>query len=202
MRLGVNIDHVATIRQARKTYEPDPVHAVGIVERAGEDFPPEIEAFLDRIGAHRNIIHKVGWVYGRDAADREDLEQEILLQLWRSRASFDSRSAFSTWMYRVALNTAITFRRRQRPTEPLTREPQIPGQQAERAELAEELRELYRAIAQLSAVEKALILLWLDERSYEEIAETLGIGVKNVSVRLVRIRAKLARMIGDTEDPR
>jgi RNA polymerase sigma-70 factor (ECF subfamily) len=160
------------------------------------------EAFLERIDAHRNIIHKVGWVYGRDAADREDLEQDILLQLWRSRASFDSRSAFSTWMYRVALNTAITFRRRQRPTEPLAREPQIPGQQAERAELAEELRELYRAIAQLSAVEKALILLWLDERSYEEIAETLGIGVKNVSVRLVRIRAKLARMIGETEETR
>ena len=160
------------------------------------------EAFLERIDAHRNIIHKVGWVYGRDVADREDLEQDILLQLWRSRASFDSRSAFSTWMYRVALNTAITFRRRQRPTEPLTREPQIPGQQAERAELAEELRELYRAIAQLSAVEKALILLWLDERSYEEIGETLGIGVKNVSVRLVRIRAKLARMIGETEETR
>ena len=105
-------------------------------------------------------------------------------------------------MYRVPLNTAITFRRRQRPTEPLAREPQVPGQQAERAELAEELRELYRAIAQLSAVEKALILLWLDERSYEEIAETLGIGVKNVSVRLVRIRAKLARMIGETEETR
>ncbi|MEJ2385623.1 MAG: RNA polymerase sigma factor [Xanthomonadales bacterium] len=159
-------------------------------------------AFLEGIGAHRNIIHKVGWVYGRDAADREDLEQEILLQLWRSRGSFDGKAAFSTWMYRVALNTAITFRRRLRPTEPLDREPHIPGQQAEQAMLAEELRELYGAIARLSAVEKALILMWLDERSYEEIAATLGISVKNVSVRLVRTRAKLARMIGDTEDPR
>lgn len=162
----------------------------------------ERKAFVDRIDAHRNIIHKVGWVYGRDAADREDLEQEILLQLWKSRDAFSGNSAFSTWMYRVALNTAITFRRRQRPTEPLAREPQIPARQAERAEFAEELRQLYGAIAQLSAIEKALILLWLDERSYEEIADTLGIGVKNVSVRLVRIRAKLARMIGDTEEPR
>ena len=159
-------------------------------------------AFLERVGAHRNIIHKVGWVYGRNAADREDLEQEILLQLWKSRAAFSEKAAFSTWMYRVALNTAITFRRRQRPTEPLGREPQIPARQAEQAELAEELRHLYGAIAQLSAIEKALILLWLDERPYEEIADTLGIGVKNVSVRLVRIRAKLARMLGDTEDPR
>jgi RNA polymerase sigma-70 factor, ECF subfamily len=159
-------------------------------------------SFIDRINAHRNIIHKVGWVYGHNADDREDLEQDILLQLWRSRASFDDRAAFSTWMYRVALNTAITFRRRQRPTEPLDREPQIPARQAEQAQHAEELRQLYGAIAKLGAIEKALILLWLDERSYEEIAETLGISSKNVSVRLVRIRAKLARLIGDTEDPR
>ena len=159
-------------------------------------------AFLERVDAHRNIIHKVGWVYGRNAADREDLEQEILLQLWKSRAAFNDRSAFSTWMYRVALNTAITFRRGQRPTEPLGREPQVSAHQAEQAEFAEELRRLYGAIARLSAIEKALILLWLDERSYEEIAETVGISAKNVSVRLVRIRAKLARMIGDTEEPR
>ena len=159
-------------------------------------------AFLERIGAHRNIIHKVGWVYGRDAADREDLEQEILLQLWKSRDAFSEKSAFSTWMYRVALNTAITFRRRQRPAAPLDREPQIPARQVEQAELAQDLRQLYGAIARLSAIEKALILLWLDDRSYDEIADTLGIGVKNVSVRLVRIRAKLARMVGDEEDPR
>ena len=159
-------------------------------------------SFIDRIDAHRNIIRKVGWVYGRDAADREDLEQDILLQLWRSRASFDGRAAFSTWMYRVALNTAITFRRRQRPAEPLDHEPQIPARQAEQAQHAEELRQLYGAIAQLGPIEKALILLWLDERSYQEIAETLGISSKNVSVRLVRIRAKLARLVGDTEDPR
>jgi RNA polymerase sigma-70 factor (ECF subfamily) len=178
-------------------------------ESQGEQMPnrnttdaQDRKTFLDRIDAHRNIIRKVGWVYGRDAADREDLEQDILLQLWQSRAAFDGRAAFSTWMYRVALNTAITFRRRQRPAEPLEHEPRIPARQAEQAQLADELRVLYGAIAQLSAIEKALILLWLDERSYEEIAETLGIGVKNVSVRLVRIRAKLARLVGDTEDPR
>ena len=125
----------------------------------------ERRAFLDRIDAHRTIIHKVGWVYGRDAADREDLEQDILLQLWRSRASFDGRAAFSTWMYRVALNTAITFRRRQRPTEPLDHEPPVQARQAEQAQHAEELRQLYGAIAQLGPIEKALILLWLDERS-------------------------------------
>lgn len=160
----------------------------------------ERSAFLDRVGAHRGIIHKVGFVYGRDAADREDLEQEILLQLWKSRDAFDGQSSFTTWMYRVALNTAITFRRRQRTLLPLLREPRTPGRQAEQAERDDELRVLYAAIARLSALEKAIVLLWLDERSYEEIADTVGITAKNVSVRLVRIRAKLARTIGDMEE--
>ena len=160
------------------------------------------EAFLDRVRAHAGIIHKVGWAYGRDASDREDLEQEILLQLWRSRASFDGHAAFSTWMYRVALNTAITFRRRQRAWLPLEREPTMPAPQPGQAEHADDLRVLYAAIARLSPVEKAVVLLWLDERSYEEIADTVGTTAKNVSVRLARIRAKLAGMVGDTEEPR
>lgn len=162
----------------------------------------ERETFLERVRDHQAIIHKVGWAYGRDAADREDLEQEILLQLWRSRASFDGRAAFSTWMYRVALNTAITFRRRQHAWLPLEREPKAPAPQPGQAEFADDLRVLYSAIARLSPVEKAVVLLWLDERSYEEIADTVGITAKNVSVRLARIRAKLARMVGDTEEPR
>lgn len=166
------------------------------------DHDSERDAFLDRVRAHGGIIHKVGFVYGSNAADREDLEQEVLLQLWKSRAAFDGRSSFSTWMYRVALNTAITFRRRQRTLLPLQDEPRTPGRQAERAEHDDDLRVLHAAIASLSAIEKAVVLLWLDERSYEEIADTVGIGVKNVSVRLVRIRAKLVRMIGDTEEPR
>lgn len=156
--------------------------------------------FLAKVQEHRNIIRKVGWLYGRNNADREDLEQDILLQLWRSRESFDGRSAFSTWVYRVSLNTAITFRRRQRPSVPLDQEPQTPARQAAEAEFTDELRQLHGAIAQLGAIEKALILLWLDERSYAEIADTLGISTKNVSVRLVRIRAKLAHLVGDKED--
>jgi len=156
--------------------------------------------FLAKVQEHRNIIRKVGLLYGRNNADREDLEQDILLQLWRSRESFDGRSAFSTWVYRVSLNTAITFRRRQRPSVPLDHEPQTPARQAEEAEFTDELRQLHGAIARLGAIEKALILLWLDERSYAEIADTLGISTKNVSVRLVRIRAKLAHLVGDKED--
>ena len=159
----------------------------------------DIAEFMERVQAHQDIIHKVGFVYGRVPADREDLTQEILLQLWRSFDSFDGRSGFPTWMYRVALNTAITFRRRQKPPSQEQAEPRIEGTQLAQAEFSEDLETLYRAIARLSAVEKAIIMQWLDERSYREIADTLGISVKNVSVRLVRIRERLARLIREAE---
>lgn len=153
------------------------------------------KAFLERVSAHQNIVHKVSAVYGNAVEDREDLKQEILLQLWKSWASFDGRSEFSTWMYRVALNTAISFRRRKRrpPVDmDVSWQPDLQFQNAARAE---DLNRLYRAITGLSAVEKALILLWLDERTYDDIADTLGTSVKNVSVRLVRIRSKLTQLI-------
>ncbi|MEE4218303.1 MAG: RNA polymerase sigma factor [Xanthomonadales bacterium] len=158
-----------------------------------------IAEFTDRVQAHQDIIHKVAFIYGRVPADREDLAQEILLQLWRSYGSFNGRSAFSTWMYRVALNTAITFRRKQRPRVDEAPEPSVDAIQPLQAELSDALKTLYRAIARLSAIEKAVIMQWLDERSYEEIADTVGISVKNVSVRLVRIRKRLAQLITEAE---
>jgi RNA polymerase sigma-70 factor (ECF subfamily) len=151
--------------------------------------------FLDLVRTHQNIVHKVSLVYSKTPADREDLRQEILLQLWKSWRSFDGRSEFSTWMYRVALNTAISFRRRQRSPEVTTENAWQRDDQFRAASLSENLELLYRGISRLSAVEKAVILQWLDERSYEEIADTIGISPNNVSVRLVRIRAKLARSI-------
>ncbi|MGD8356620.1 MAG: sigma-70 family RNA polymerase sigma factor [Lysobacterales bacterium] len=157
------------------------------------------KAFLAQVSAHQNIVHKVSMVYGNAIEDREDLKQEILLQLWKSWASFDGRSAFSTWMYRVALNTAISFRRRKRRPPA---DPDISWQhdvQYQDAAHAQDLKRLYQAISGLSAVEKAIILLWLDERSYDEIADTLGTSVKNVSVRLVRIRSKLTRLIREAD---
>lgn len=155
--------------------------------------------FLERVTAHQDIVHKVCFVYGAVPADRDDLRQEILLQLWRSFGSFDGRSAFSTWMYRVALNTALTFRRKQKPAAQEEAEAWAEAPQLAMAQFSEELKVLYRAIARLSAVEKAIIMQWLDERSYEEIADTMGISVKNVSVRLVRIRERLTRLIREAE---
>ena len=152
-----------------------------------------------KVQAHQGIIHKVCFVYGQVPADRDDLAQDILLQLWKSFESFDGRSGFSTWMYRVALNTAITFRRKQRPSAIVSSEPIVDSTLLASAEFSDDLKILYRAIAKLGVIEKAIIMQWLDERSYREIADTVGISEKNVSVRLVRIRERLARLIKEAE---
>ena len=151
--------------------------------------------FLELIHKHQSIIHKICFVYSKNRPDREDLQQEIILQLWKSYPSFQENSAFSTWMYRVALNTAINQTRRPRLLIDTSSSPEIPYDPSDSYKLSEEIQILYRAISKLKKVEKAIILLWLEEKSYEEIAEAIGITVKNVSVRLVRIRTRLSEII-------
>jgi RNA polymerase sigma-70 factor (ECF subfamily) len=151
--------------------------------------------FLELIHTHQSIIHKICFVYGKNKADQEDLQQEIILQLWKSFPSFHENAAFSTWMYRVALNTAINQTRRPGLLLDTSSSPEIPYDPSNSYHLSEEIHILYKAISKLRKIEKAIILLWLEEKSYEEIAESIGISVKNVSVRLVRIRTKLAEII-------
>jgi len=151
--------------------------------------------FLELIHKHQSIIHKICFVYSNNRPDREDLQQEIILQLWKSYPSFQEKSAFSTWMYRVALNTAINQTRRPGLFIDASSSPEIPYDPSDSYKLSEEIQILYRAISKLKKVEKAIVLLWLEEKSYEEISEAIGITVKNVSVRLVRIRARLAELI-------
>jgi len=153
------------------------------------------QEFMSLVMKHQGIIHKICFIYGHKPVDRDDLYQEILLQLWRSWPTFRQNAAFSTWMYRVALNTAINQTRK--PSLFLREDP--PAEQAENpgilADLSEEIRLLYCAIARLGKVDRAIILLWLEEKSYEEIAGITGITAKNVSVKLVRIKARLAEQI-------
>ncbi len=151
--------------------------------------------FLKQINAHQIIIHKICFIYCRNKSDKEDLYQEIVLQLWKSYPSFEGRSAFSTWMYRVALNTAISTTRRVWFFVDTGGLPDITSDNESMMDLSEEINLLYKAISQLDKVEKAIILLWLESKSYEEISDTIGISVKNVSVKLVRIKAKLVRML-------
>ncbi|TNE62189.1 MAG: sigma-70 family RNA polymerase sigma factor [Bacteroidetes bacterium] len=153
------------------------------------------QEFIARIRQHEGILHKVCAVYAHSKADREDLQQEIILQLWKSYPAFEGRSAFSTWMYRVALNTAITFTRKAAFFQEYTESLAAAADVGTTMESSEDLQLLYRAIAKLNKVERALILLWLEEKPYQGIADTLGLTEKNVSVRLVRIKAKLANII-------
>lgn len=151
--------------------------------------------FISKVEKHQGILHKVCFVYAKDATDRKDLYQEIVLQLWKSYSKFRGDSAFSTWMYRVALNTAITQTKKPNFLILNGDIPSVTEDAQLSMDTSEEVQILYRAISKLNKIEKAIILLWLDEKSYEEIAETIGISVKNVSVKLVRIKNKLAELI-------
>ncbi|MCS5491125.1 RNA polymerase sigma factor [Algoriphagus limi] len=151
--------------------------------------------FIARIEKHQAILHKICFVYAKDESDRKDLYQEMILQLWKSYPKFRGDSAFSTWMYRVALNTAITQTKKPNLLLLHVEAPSFGEDMGKTMDASEDVKILYRAISQLNKIEKAIILLWLDEKSYEEIADTIGISVKNVSVKLVRIKAKLADLI-------
>ena len=150
--------------------------------------------FIARIQKHQGILHKIWFVYAHSNADKEDLYQEIVLQLWKSYSSFRQESKFSTWMYRVALNTAITLNKK---ASKFKNKAQISDDYAVENvdDYSEEIQILYKAISKLSKIEKAIVMLWLEEKTYKEIAEIIGISAKNVSVKLVRSKKKLSKII-------
>ena len=157
-------------------------------------------SFPHLIEENRGIIHKISMMYTTTQADKEDLYQEICLQLWRSFRSYRSESKFSTWLYRVALNTAISSVRKDR-----RRVETVELQQAEHFVARDNEKEgttrmLFRAVSQLNKVDRAIILLWLEEKEYAEISEVMGISLSAVSVRLVRIRKKLKSIMKNLED--
>jgi len=158
--------------------------------------------FLQIITENQGIIHKVCSVYCDADEDRRDLFQEILAQLWKSYPSFRNESKFSTWMYRVALNTAITSFKKDK------RQPDKSGISYESLQLAEEIYDtreeeqikmLNKAVSQLSGIEKSIILLFLEDKKYEEIAEITGITQNYVRVKMNRIKKKL-KLLMNTEE--
>ena len=151
--------------------------------------------FLEMITAQKRVIYKVCYVYANDQEELNDLFQEVVLNLWKGFPSYRGDSKFTTWVYRISMNTCITWLRHAgtRPkTIPITAN--VVGQLAEESGKAEQLQELYRLINQLGKLERALVLLWLDERSYQEMADILGLSKGNVAVKLNRIREKLKKM--------
>ncbi|MEL6671810.1 MAG: sigma-70 family RNA polymerase sigma factor [Bacteroidota bacterium] len=156
------------------------------------------QAFVDLISEHQGILHKVSKMYCDDDELRRDLFQEMLLQLWKAFPRYEGRSKISTWMYRIALNTAISSFRKQKKKEQEEELGEvalaIPFEVEDR-EQEEKKAFLYRAIQQLSEIEKGIVMLHLEDHSYEEIAEIIGITRNHVGVKLNRIKAKLAKMV-------
>jgi len=152
--------------------------------------------FLGQINDNIGIAHKVCNIYFRGSADREDVIQEMMYQLWRSHQSFDGRSKFSTWMYRVCLNTALTYRKKIRTNESLSnRHEQIPATPTSNKQEVTEM--LSQAISTLSELNKAIMLLYLEDMSYDEIAEITGLTRSNVSVRIMRAKKELEEKLKD-----
>jgi RNA polymerase sigma-70 factor (ECF subfamily) len=154
------------------------------------------DAFVSLIRQHERLIHKVSGLYAANAEDRKDLAGEIILQLWRAFPRYAGAATESTWLYRVALNTALTRQRneRRRPT-PSFGEDLLLNLADTPASDEAHFKMLHQVIGQLPQLERALVLLYLEDRSYAEIAEIMGISVSNVGTRLGRIKEKLKKMM-------
>jgi len=154
------------------------------------------EMFLRLVEQHRGIIGKVATGYSSTAADRKDLSQEILLQLWKAYPRYSPDRPFATWMYRIALNVAISFLRRNtrpvRQTIPLEEvERELPDENVGTSATNERVALLQQIIATLDPLNRALLLLYLDDHSYRDIAAILGITETNVATKLSRLKERL-----------
>ncbi|WP_157807238.1 RNA polymerase sigma factor [Hymenobacter chitinivorans] len=150
------------------------------------------------LNANQGILHRMCRLYCQEAEERQDLYQEIVLQLWRAFPRYEPTAKVSTWLYRIALNVAISnLRQRTRRPAPerLGDEPPEVALPPEPGPDADDLAQLYRAIERLSDVEKAFILLYLEERTYEEMADILGITQNNVRVKMHRVQDKLRHLL-------
>jgi len=158
--------------------------------------------FHELLERHRKIVFKVANSYSRHPEDRADLTQEIATQLWRAFPGYDGERSFSTWMYRIALNVAISFLRnsqqRNLHSVPLDDEHyNAIGDTGVHAEADERVRLLHRFIAQLDGLNRALLLLYLDEKSYHEIADILGISETNVATKISRLKQRIRTDMGN-----
>ena len=154
----------------------------------------EASPFTDLIRRNAGLIHRIARAYCRDAADREDVVQEIAMQLWRSRERYDERYRQTTWVYRIALNVAISFQRRERRHRErrLASDAHLITVVAPiEAEPGEDVQLLSSCIEDLGALEKALVLLYLDGNDHASIAEVFGISVSNVGTKLHRTKDRL-----------
>jgi RNA polymerase sigma-70 factor, ECF subfamily len=151
--------------------------------------------FIAAIKANEGIIHKVCVLYQQDPLQREDLFQEIVLNAWKGYAAFRKEALFSTWLYRIAINTAISFFRHSKKHIQTGQLPAEPATAWMTAADEQNNTRLYEAIGGLSKVDKALVMLYLDAYSYAEIAALLGMSENLVAVKMARVRQRLKKIM-------
>lgn len=158
---------------------------------------PKEEDFVRIIKKHEGVIFKITTMYTDNRDDQKDLYQDVVYQLWKSFDSFRQESKISTWMYRIALNTALTRLKKSKRMGYAVSIDRVVLAQTENydPEFEEKLRVLYAHIKQLNVMEKALMLLLLDGKKYEEIAEITGLSPSNVGTKISRIKQKLTKQI-------
>jgi RNA polymerase sigma factor (sigma-70 family) len=151
------------------------------------------KAFIQLINQHQKIIHKVCNLYLTWQEDKEDLFQEITLQAWKAYSQFRGDAKFSTWLYRVSLNTAITFFRKDKKNAFIASVSEIPDlvHMGDKDPIEEKTKAMYAAIANLSKIDKAIVMLYLEDYSYAEISDIIGITANNIAVKMNRIKVKL-----------
>ena len=156
------------------------------------------QSFVRQLKENQNIIHKICRLYTRGQDAHNDLFQEITIQLWKAFPKFRGDAKFSTWAYRVALNTAITlYRKSTRSVSTIEFETgkHFVNQEEYNYEEEEQLKLLYDAVYQLNDIEKALVFMYLEDKDYAEISETLGITEVNARVKMNRIKGKLRKIL-------
>ena len=156
------------------------------------------EKFVADLEQHQNIVHKVCRIYTNNQDAHNDLFQEITIQLWKAYPKFRGEAKFSTWMYRVALNTAITlYRKSKRSIQTQDFDSVLYKVQSNEYDDTEEqqLKFLYKSIHGLSDIEKALVFLYLEDKNYKEISETMGITEVNARVKMNRVKNKLKKLV-------
>jgi RNA polymerase sigma factor (sigma-70 family) len=153
--------------------------------------------FLTQLADCQGIVEKIARVYGQTRSEQADLRQDILMQAWRAWPKFRGDSKFSTWLYKIGLNTALMHRRSAKPPTANFDEKMVAAELPVEP-IPTDLDRLYSAIEKLNEAEKSLVLLWLDELSYEEISSITGMNINNLGVKLTRIRAKLKLLMTDS----
>lgn len=148
--------------------------------------------FAQMIREHKSTIYTVCFMFSKDSDEVSDLFQEMLINLWKGYASFQNRSSVDTWIWKVSFNTCISYERKKqkRTILPLTMDINL---FEDKDEDSRQIRQLYDRIHRLKPFDRAIVLLWLENMSYEEIGAIVGISTKNVSVRLYRIKEELKK---------